>query len=122
NVPRYDRLQDLRNFGGMIGTALRYAKWFYGPQTRILASYDGQFHSVWFFDQVKLNLNYQDIKESRQQREYLRYDRFDSRREHIKVIGFFLDGRKHWANHELNIGPCPRAGRCRSTPSRPIRT
>ncbi|MEI9957160.1 MAG: hypothetical protein WDM90_12860 [Ferruginibacter sp.] len=30
NVPRYDRLQDTKNFGGAIGTALRYAEWFYG--------------------------------------------------------------------------------------------
>ena len=35
NVPRYDRLQDKRNFGGSIGTTLRFARWYYGPQKRL---------------------------------------------------------------------------------------
>ena len=32
DVPRYDRLQDKRNFGGSIGNTLRWAEWYYGPQ------------------------------------------------------------------------------------------
>ena len=98
NVPRYDRLQDIRN-----GT-LRYAEWFYGPQERLLASYELNASSVGFFNDVRVNVNYQDIKESRQQRDYRRYDRFDSRREHVKVWGFTVDGRKLWGNNELTIG------------------
>jgi hemoglobin/transferrin/lactoferrin receptor protein len=104
DVPRYDRLQDTRNFGGSIGTTLRYAEWFYGPQTRLLTAYELNVAQVGFLNDLRVNLNYQDIKESRQQREYRRYDRFDSRREHIKVIGFIIDGRKTWGNNELNIG------------------
>jgi|CXWL01.1.fsa_nt_gi hemoglobin/transferrin/lactoferrin receptor protein len=104
NVPRYDRLQDIRNFGAAIGTTLRYAEWFYGPQTRMMGSYELNIDHVGFLNALKVNLNYQDIKESRQQREYRRYDRFDSRREHVKVIGFIIDGRKTWNNNELNIG------------------
>lgn len=104
NVPRYDRLQDLRNFGGSIGTTLRYAEWFYGPQTRLMGSYELNIDHIGFLNQLKVNLNYQHIKESRQQREYRRYDRFDSRRENVKVIGFIIDGRKTWDNNELNIG------------------
>lgn len=104
DIPRYDRLQDTRDFGGAIGTTLRYAQWYYGPQTRILGAYDLNIAMAGFLDEIKLNVNYQDIKESRQQREYRRYDRFDSRREHIKVIGFNLDGRKKWGNNEINLG------------------
>jgi hemoglobin/transferrin/lactoferrin receptor protein len=104
DVPRYDRLQDIRNFGGSIGTTLRYAEWYYGPQTRLLGAYELNISRIAFLDELKVNLNYQDIKESRQQREYRRYDRFDSRREHVKVIGFIMDGRKKWNNHELNMG------------------
>ena len=104
NVPRYDRLQDTRNFGGSIGTTLRYAEWFYGPQTRLLTAYELNVGSLGFLNDLRVNVNYQDIKESRQQREYRRYDRFDSRREHVKVIGFIIDGRKTWNNNELNIG------------------
>ncbi len=104
DVPRYDRLQDIRNFGGTIGTTLRYAEWFYGPQTRVMGAYELQASHLGFFDEFRVNISYQDVKESRQQREYRRYDRFDSRREHVKVAGFTIDGRKTWANNELNMG------------------
>ena len=104
NVPRYDRLQDTKNFGGSIGTALRYAEWYYGPQTRLMTSYELNAGQLGFLNELKVNLNYQDIKESRQTREYRRYDRFDSRREHVKVFGFNIDGRKTWGNNELNMG------------------
>jgi hemoglobin/transferrin/lactoferrin receptor protein len=104
NVPRYDRLQDTRNFGGSIGTTLRYAEWYYGPQTRIMGSYELNVSKAGFLDELKAILSYQDIKESRQQREYRRYDRFDSRREHIKVIGFTIDGRIVRGRNEISIG------------------
>jgi len=104
DVPRYDRLQDTRNFGGSTGTTLRFAEWYYGPQTRWLAAYDLNAQVTGFFSDLKVNLNYQDIKESRQQREYRRYDRLDSRREQIRVLGFIIDGRRSWGNNELNMG------------------
>jgi hemoglobin/transferrin/lactoferrin receptor protein len=104
NVPRYDRLQDIRNFGGSIGTTLRWAEWYYGPQKRLLGAYELNIEKAGFLDNLKVNLNYQDVKESRQQREYRRYDRFDSRREHIKVAAFTFDGRKTWGQNELNMG------------------
>src|SRR4030095_6363640 len=85
NVPRYDRLQDKRNFGGSIGNTLRYAEWFYGPQTRWLGSYEFNASSDGFFNLFRINLNYQKIEESRQQREYLRFDRFDSRVEKLNI-------------------------------------
>lgn len=104
DVPRYDRLQDTRNFGGSIGTTLRFAEWYYGPQTRLMGAYEFNISNAGFLDAFRVNLNYQDIRESRQQREYRRYDRFDSRRERIKVLGFIVDARKVWKNHELNFG------------------
>jgi hemoglobin/transferrin/lactoferrin receptor protein len=104
NVPRYDRLQDKRNFGGSIGTTLRYAEWFYGPQTRWLGSYEFNASSDGFFNQFRVNLNYQNIEESRQQREYRRYDRFDSRVEKLNVMGFIIDARKKWNANEITMG------------------
>ena len=98
DVPRYDRLQDIRNGG------LRFAEWYYGPQKRILASYELGITNVGFFREIKANINYQDIEESRQTREYRRYDRLDSRREHVKVWAAALDGRKKWGKNELTIG------------------
>lgn len=104
DVPRYDRLQDKRNFGGSIGTTLRFAEWFYGPQTRWLGSYEFNIATLGFFDQFRVNINYQNIEESRHQREYRRYDRFDSRAEKLNVWGFIIDGIKKWNANEITVG------------------
>ncbi len=99
NVPRYDRLTDIRNGN------LRFAEWYYGPQKRTLAAYSFNANRLTgFFNQLRATLSYQDIEESRQQRDYKRYDRFDSRREHIKVWGAVVDLRKSMGDHELSIG------------------
>jgi hemoglobin/transferrin/lactoferrin receptor protein len=104
DVPRYDRLQDKRNFDGSIGTTLRFAEWSYGPQTRWFGSYEFNASSEGFINQFRVNLNYQHIEESRQQREYLRYDRFDSRVENLNIMGFIIDARKKWNVNEITIG------------------
>ena len=56
DVPRYDRLQDKRNFGGSIGTTLRYANWFYGPQKRLLGAYEFNAKALGFLNELKVNL------------------------------------------------------------------
>jgi hemoglobin/transferrin/lactoferrin receptor protein len=104
NVPRYDRLQDVKNFGGSIGTTLRFAEWYYGPQKRLLAAYELNVAHTGFFDEIKANINYQDIEESRQTREYRRRDRFDSQVEKVKVFGASIGGRKLMGNNELAAG------------------
>lgn len=104
NVPRYDRLQDVKNFGGSIGTTLRFAEWYYGPQKRALAAYELNITSAGFFDGIKANINYQDLEESRYTREYRRTDRFDSQVEKVKVFGATVNGRKMMGNNELVIG------------------
>ncbi|HLO82392.1 MAG TPA: TonB-dependent receptor [Chitinophagaceae bacterium] len=99
NVPRYDRLTDVRN------GALRYAEWYYGPQERNLAAYSFNANGLTgFFNEIRATLSYQDIKESRQTRDYKRYDRFDSRRENIKVWGAIFDLRKSIGANELSVG------------------
>ena len=103
NVPRYDRLQDRKTFPG-IGNTLRWAEWYYGPQTRWLAAYQWELKNLRNIDEVRLNLNYQHIKESRNQREYLAYTQFDSRRETVQVAGITFDLRKKWEGQELTIG------------------
>ncbi len=98
NVPRYDRLQDIKN------NRLRFAEWFYGPQKRLLAAYELNAEKALGFDALKVNINYQDIEESRHTREFRRYDRFDSRIEHVKVFGTTISGRKIMGNNELAVG------------------
>ena len=104
DVPRYDRLQDKRYFNATIGTTLRYAEWYYGPQKRLLGAYELNAKKLGFLDEFRVNLNYQDIEESRNQREYRRYDRLDSRVENLKVAAFNVDGKKTWGNNELVLG------------------
>lgn len=103
DVPRYDRLQDKRNFGGSIGNTLRWAEWYYGPQKRVLASYELSVAKAGWFDNINLNVNYQDIEESRVQRQFRATNR-EARIERVKVFGFIMDTRKVWSSHELTMG------------------
>lgn len=112
NVPRYDRLQDKRN-----GT-FRFAEWYYGPQERLLTAYELRIAKAGWFDNMNLNLNYQEIEESRYTRDYRRYDRLDGRVEKVKVAGFVLDSRKIWNNNELTIGIDGQYNTLQSTASR----
>ena len=112
DVPRYDRLQDLRN------GSLRYAEWYYGPQKRLLGSYELSLKNIGLFNEAKLNVSYQDIEESRQTRDYRRYDQLDSRVEHLKVWAVTIDGRKIINNHELTIGFDGQFNDLKSTASR----
>ena len=104
NIPRYDRLQDRRDFGGNIGQTLRWADWYYGPQTRLFSAYTLQVCKIGIFDIANVNLNYQHIEESRYQREFRRYDRLDGRKEKVNIAGWMIDLRKIGGKHEWTIG------------------
>jgi len=104
NIPRYDRLQDKRNFGGNIGETLRWAEWYYGPQTRLLSAYEMQINKPGIFEQARMNVSYQYIEESRHQREFKKYDRLDSRKEKVGIAGWSFDLRKVSKKHEWTIG------------------
>lgn len=104
DVPRYDRSQDERNFGGNIGTTLRWAEWYYGPQKRLLTAYKLNTTLDGFFQKLQANVNYQEIEESRIQREYLAYDRLDSRIEKVKVMGATINLVNKTPEHETNLG------------------
>ena len=118
DVPRYDRLQDVKNFGGTIGNTLRFAKWYYGPQKRLLTSYEWSKNKKGFFDEIKANVNYQAIEESRITREYRGYDRQDSRVEKVKVFGITISGKRNVGNNEIVTGIDLQLGKVNSTASR----
>ncbi|MBU6158393.1 MAG: TonB-dependent receptor [Bacteroidetes bacterium] len=103
NVPRYDRLQDKRDFGGNIGRTLRWAEWSYGPQTRFFSAYELKINPSRVLDQMNLNVNYQYIEESRLQRQFRAAGR-EARVEKVNVLGLNLDIRKNWGQHELTTG------------------
>lgn len=97
NVPRYDRLQDKRN------NTLRWAEWYYGPQKRILTAYELALTKIGWFDNINVNINYQDIEESRIQRQF-RSSNKEARVERVKVLGYVIDMRKSLKNHEITVG------------------
>ncbi|WP_166437184.1 TonB-dependent receptor plug domain-containing protein [Niastella caeni] len=98
DIPRYDRLTDTRN------GALRWAEWYYGPQERLMASYNYQSKQIkGFFDELKAGASYQHIEESRMQRAYRKPLR-ENRIERIDVMALNLDLRKSMAQHDLSVG------------------
>ncbi|MDF2188401.1 TonB-dependent receptor [Paraflavitalea sp. CAU 1676] len=109
DIPRYDRLTDVRN------GKLRWAEWYYGPQERLMASY--QFntqHLQGFFDQLRTGASYQHIEESRMQRAY-RNPLRENRIEKIDVWALNLDLHKTAGNHDLSVGADGQFNFLRST-------
>ena len=96
DVPRYDRLQDIRN------GALRYANWYYGPQKRNMYAYEynNNINATTFF---KASTSYQDIEESRHQRDRNNPSQLH-RIEKIKVWAAQIAFRKIYGMHEVNFG------------------
>ncbi len=112
SIPRYDRLQDVRN------GRLRFAEWYYGPQKRFFGSHEMNVASSGFFNQIRTNINFQHIEESRQQREYRRYDRLDSRLEKLDIWGFIFDARRKADRYELTLGADAQLNDLHSTATR----
>jgi hemoglobin/transferrin/lactoferrin receptor protein len=109
DVPRYDRLTDVRN------GKLRWAEWYYGPQERLMAAY--QFNAIklnGFVDEIKAGINYQSIEESRHQRERGK-NGLQSRIENVDVVGYNVDLRKFAGKHELTFGTDGQYNNVKST-------
>ena len=65
DIPRYDRLTE------MTGNTLTYAEWYYGPQSRLLASVMGEYNLKGvIFDHATVIAGYQNIAEDRIQRSF----------------------------------------------------
>jgi hemoglobin/transferrin/lactoferrin receptor protein len=97
-IPRYDRLTQVRN------NKPRFAEWYYGPQKRLLAAYtfDIKFKGK-LADDFKLVAAYQDIEESRHNRDF-KSDILASRIEKVKVFTLNADFEKRFKMHELSYG------------------
>jgi hemoglobin/transferrin/lactoferrin receptor protein len=99
DVPRYDRLTDPSS-----ATILKFAEWYYGPQTRFLAAYDLNYRNpALFFESVHFGLNYQYLTESRHTRSF-GSSFLNSRIENVQVIASNLDFKKTLSRHELRFG------------------
>ena len=99
NVPRYDRLTDPGSAGGLAS-----AEWYYGPQKRLMAAYTFGLNELgWFNGGLRITPSYQDIEESRHNRNFGNARRTD-RIEQVKVIGLVADAGKNWERHSLHLG------------------
>lgn len=98
NVPRYDRLTDPS------GTGLRFGEWYYGPQKRLMGSYNlSVTNSGAFADAMSATISYQDVEESRHDRRFNNNNRND-RNENINVWGLTIDFNKAVGKNNLRYG------------------
>ena len=97
DIPRYDRLTETTS------TGLKHAEWYYGPQQRVLAVYSLEKEKAFFDTDFKLNLAYQNAKESRHNRRFGKYD-LENREENVNMFSFSADLKKVFAKSELFYG------------------
>lgn len=99
DIPRYDRLSEIRD------GRLRYSEWNYGPQTRLLTSYQLRHEKeTATYDQLSLVAAFQDLSESRINRRFGNDNR-QTREERVQVYSINLDANKELAKkHELAYG------------------
>lgn len=97
NVPRYDRLTQTRN--GLP----RFAEWYYGPQTRMLAAYQLRINDLGFADLGRVTLNHQQISETRYSRQFNKPG-LQAQEEQVLVYGLSADFTKKLNKHEFRYG------------------
>lgn len=100
DIPRYDRLTD----PGSGGEGLASAEWYYGPQDRLMAAYTFDLNSLgWFNGGLRATASYQDIEESRHNRNFGAPRRTD-RIEQVGVVGLTVDAQKYWGRQNMHFG------------------
>ena len=97
DVPRYDRLTDIRNGN------LRFAEWLYGPEKRMMVAYQLDLKDTKIYDQGFISAAYQDIDESRISRVYNNLSR-KSQLEKVKVYSLNADFKKTIAANTIQYG------------------
>ncbi len=98
NVPRYDRLTEKSD------GRLKFAEWFYGPQTRFLASVKfNDVNPTKLYDRLLIIPSYQFIEEDRIDRGY-QIDRRARQEEDLNVYAVTIDLDKRWHQSSLNYG------------------
>jgi hemoglobin/transferrin/lactoferrin receptor protein len=98
NISRYDRLTQTKN--GLP----RFAEWYYGPQLRVMGSYELNYSKkTVIFDRFKVILSQQFIKESRHDRNF-NSDFLNHRNEQVAVSSILLDFEKRINKQEVRYG------------------
>ncbi|MCP9767118.1 TonB-dependent receptor [Lacihabitans sp. LS3-19] len=97
NVPRYDRLSELRN--GLP----RNSEWYYGPEKRAIIAYQLDLKNTQIYDQAFVSVAFQSIVESRNSRNFNN----DNRKEQTENVGVFsvnADFQKRIKSQKVNYG------------------
>lgn len=97
NVPRYDRLTE------RVNNLPRFAEWYYGPEKRLLTSYQLQLAGSKWYSDARITLAYQDIEESRFDRR-LNNNNLNRRIENVTVWSLNADFQKKIKGNELRYG------------------
>jgi len=99
NVPRYDRLAEMN------GNKLKYADWYYGPQTRLLTSLKAEYtNRNAMYDNATIIAAYQNISEDRINRKFNNLQE-NHQEETINVLSLNVDLRKQLRKKkELHYG------------------
>lgn len=98
DIPRYDRLTDLKSNGD-----LKTARWDYGPQKRVLAGYKFSKEKAILNSDLSIRLNYQNVEESRITRSY-KSPNETSRIEKINVFSLNTDLKAKLGKGDLVYG------------------
>ena len=97
NINRYDRLTETA------GSGLKFAQWYYGPQDRLLAVYSLQKEKAFLNSDLKINVAYQNVKESRHNRRFGNYN-LQHNEENVDMFSVSLDLDKKFTKGELFYG------------------
>jgi len=98
NIPRYDRLSEMKD------NLMRFSEWYYGPQERMLISYQLKLNlGNKLFDKGNIILAYQNIGESRIVRAFRNPIRTHNI-EKVKAFSLNADFMKDIGKNELRYG------------------
>lgn len=97
DINRYDRLTEKTSSG------LKFAEWYYGPQERLLAIYSLQKDKAFMNSDLKMNVAYQNVKESRHNRRFNNYN-LQHNEENVDMFSVSLDLDKKFTKGELFYG------------------
>lgn len=98
DINRYDRLTETN-----ATTGLTHAEWYYGPQKRLLGVYTLQKSNAFLNSDLKINVAFQDVKESRHNRRFGNY-KLQNREEEVKMYSVSADLNKKFSKGELFYG------------------
>lgn len=84
DIPRYDRLTEMQN-----DSTMSFAEWYYGPQSRLLASLKAEYNlNGVIFDRASFIAGYQNIHEDRINRDF-NSAKNTRRKYNLETVGIF---------------------------------